>query len=315
MEKYLNRAIDSILDQVYQDYEVICVNDGSTDNSGTICNSYLNQSEKISVIHKTNAGLSSARNTGILKAAGKFVIFPDPDDWVESNYLQVLYDLLMQYSADIAICGHFVENKKQSHIHNNKAKATLLNRHQALELLLRPYSFCGFAHTKLYNLCIIKKFNLMFKTEFGTMQDLYFSFQYLLKCDRIAYNPVPTYHYFQHDGGITNSRVITERKLSGLLVLDSLKELTVAEFRPGTRIVCGTIANYSLSLIFIHLDTKYPNHDLLKTLKQRLKENRIPFLISKNYSISHKLLFCIACISIKLYYFIKKIKNKFTRFY
>ena len=84
-EKTLNRCLDSILNQTFKNFEVICVNDGSQDNSGQILNEYKMKDERIKVIEQKNKGLSGARNTGINLAKGKYVTFIDSDDWIEIN--------------------------------------------------------------------------------------------------------------------------------------------------------------------------------------------------------------------------------------
>ena len=88
MEKYLARCMDSLLGQSCRDFEIILVDDGSTDSSGTLCDSYAARyPELVRVIHKPNGGPSSARNAGLDAARGEFVTFPDPDDWVEPDYV------------------------------------------------------------------------------------------------------------------------------------------------------------------------------------------------------------------------------------
>lgn len=94
VEKYLRKCIDSILCQTYKNFEIILIDDGSSDNSGKICDEYLNRDERISVFHKKNQGLSEARNTGIKKAKGKYLTFVDSDDFINEEYILNLYDNL-----------------------------------------------------------------------------------------------------------------------------------------------------------------------------------------------------------------------------
>lgn len=105
VESYLERCINSILNQTYKNLEIVIVNDGSTDQSGMICNRLSKQDSRIKIIHKENGGLSDARNAGLEIASGDFIGFVDSDDWIESDMYECLYDLLCRYNADIAICG------------------------------------------------------------------------------------------------------------------------------------------------------------------------------------------------------------------
>ena len=110
MEKYLYRSLDALTNQSYKDYELILVNDGSTDSSESICMQYKNKyPELIKIINKENGGLSSARNRGMEAAIGEFVVFPDPDDWVERYYLEMFAMLQEQYAADMVCVGYSVD--------------------------------------------------------------------------------------------------------------------------------------------------------------------------------------------------------------
>jgi len=98
---YLGRCIDSILNQIFSDYEIILVDDGSTDESLSICRRYAGQYSKIIVLHKANGGLSSARNFGLNKASGKYIFWIDPDDWIEPDSLRILYEATVEKSPNI----------------------------------------------------------------------------------------------------------------------------------------------------------------------------------------------------------------------
>ncbi len=103
VEKYLKRCIDSIEKQTFKDIEIILVDDGSTDNSPQICNQYAKEDKRIKVIHKSNEGVSAARNDGFSLAAGEWVIYCDSDDWMEPNACEILYNTGILYDADVVI--------------------------------------------------------------------------------------------------------------------------------------------------------------------------------------------------------------------
>lgn len=106
VEKYLNRCVDSILNQTLTNLEIILVNDGSTDNSPNICNKYRNQDSRIKVIHKENARVAAARNDGIKIAQGKYISFIDSDDWIECNMLEKMYECAEKVRADFVMCDY-----------------------------------------------------------------------------------------------------------------------------------------------------------------------------------------------------------------
>ncbi len=102
---YLQRCVNSILAQTYQDLELIMIDDGSTDNSGSICDELQKKDPRIIVIHQNNQGVSAARNAGLDKCTGGYISFVDPDDWIEQNMYQDMVTAIKQKDADFAVCN------------------------------------------------------------------------------------------------------------------------------------------------------------------------------------------------------------------
>ena len=105
VENYLKQCLDSICAQTLKDIEIICINDGSTDNSGNILDKYAQKDSRFVIINKNNEGVSIARNTGISCAEGEFICFVDSDDYIDKDYLEKLYNAAIEYNCDIACCG------------------------------------------------------------------------------------------------------------------------------------------------------------------------------------------------------------------
>ena len=114
VEKYLRQCLDSILQQTYQNLEIIIINDGSTDGSDAICREYAGKDSRISYFAKENTGISDTRNVGIRQATGEYVTFVDSDDWIEKTYIEELYDKLITYHADIAAANYYLFNDAES---------------------------------------------------------------------------------------------------------------------------------------------------------------------------------------------------------
>ena len=104
VETYLERCIRSVITQSYQNIEIILVDDGSPDRCGEICDRFAKEDPRVKVYHKVNGGLSDARNYGIARSNGVFISFIDADDYIAPNYVAYLYDILMNYDADITCC-------------------------------------------------------------------------------------------------------------------------------------------------------------------------------------------------------------------
>ena len=107
VEKYLEKCIQSVINQTYENLQIILVDDGSPDNCGKICVEYAKKDHRIEVIHKSNGGLSDARNKGLEIAKGEYIGFVDSDDYIESDMYEVLYNLLKQYNAYVKICNFY----------------------------------------------------------------------------------------------------------------------------------------------------------------------------------------------------------------
>lgn len=105
VENYVSKCIESVIKQTYKDLEIIIVNDGSTDRSGSICDFYSRLDKRIVIIHQENKGLSAARNKGIESATGEYIGFVDSDDWIQEDMYEFLYKNIINYNADISICG------------------------------------------------------------------------------------------------------------------------------------------------------------------------------------------------------------------
>lgn len=115
VEKYINKCLDSVLQQTYDNFECIIIDDGSPDNCGIICDEYAKKDKRIYVIHQENGGLSSARNVGIERSVGDYLLFLDSDDWIEEDTLEVLYKEISKSKPDIIVFGYaevYGESKK-----------------------------------------------------------------------------------------------------------------------------------------------------------------------------------------------------------
>ena len=201
VEKYINRCIDSILNQTYTETEIILVDDGSDDNSGTICDEYAARFKNISVFHKHNSGPSDTRNVGILNSNGAFIFFVDSDDYIIPTCLEILYKSIINYGADIS-CGSFNIFVDSSHLENNaekKYRTMLCDGKKALSFLLYGKNF----YTSSCNILIKKDIaeqNLFPTGKFH--EDEMTTFRYFLSASKVVKVDAVTYYYYQREGSI-----------------------------------------------------------------------------------------------------------------
>lgn len=207
VEKYLDRCIKSILDQSFRDFELLLVDDGSPDSCGDICESYKGSDSRIKVFHKENGGLSDARNYGTVRAEGNFITFIDSDDYVSSDYLEVLYNLIKEKDADIAV-GNFMDVTDDITLDDrsvgNEDKVSTFDADGALhELLASPrYLQMETAWGKLYRTEIAKA-HLFPVGRFH--EDEATTYLFYLNAGKVAVTDRIMYGYYQNPSGIMHS--------------------------------------------------------------------------------------------------------------
>ena len=206
-EKFLPLCISSVLNQTLTDIEILLVNDGSTDGSGKICDEYACKDQRIQVIHTLNQGVSHARNQGLETAKGEYIAFMDSDDWIETDMIATLYQLIRTNEAGLATCGYIIENEDGRPIyHINEVKSGKLTQWEAIRSLFndRYYKYKGNLWDKLYHKKIIDKHHLKFNEHIYYNEDRLFIFQYLSHCQSAAYTTSPYYHYVTRKSSAMN---------------------------------------------------------------------------------------------------------------
>ena len=311
--KYLPKAMDALLAQTYTDFEILIVDDGSTDGSAAICEAQAARRPGSRVFHKENGGLSSARNCGIDHARGTYIIFPDPDDWVEPDYLEGLMAIQAQSGADLAVCGHFDHIDGRVRVWNAGAAPEVLHGEAALDRLMRPNAFCGYAWNKLYRLDVIRENALRFDQELGMVQDLHFAVRYFMLCQSVAYDPRPLYHYNHDSGGVTASySPLTPRKLSCFLTYRKIAELTEASHPHIAALARCSLCHMSLQYIYIYYRTRMNDAATLRLLRQNVLDYQAYYLESDAYTALDKRFIRCVPVSTRLYYLLTHCKKVVT---
>jgi len=196
VEKYLSRCIDSVLAQTYKDWELLLVDDGSTDDSGRICDEYAQIDSRIRVFHKENGGVGSARNLGIDEAIGDWISFVDSDDWVTSDYIENLIhtghledDVL--YSSGMVV--HMIEGREWD-LFTYEERCISLDNVEDVKTFRIFANGCPVA--KLYNKSILNSNGLRFNTDFSFNEDHLFVIKYLCFVKAIYLIPFNNYYYW-----------------------------------------------------------------------------------------------------------------------
>ncbi len=195
-ESHLRRCIKSILAQTHGDFELILVNDGSTDNSGTVCDEYANSDGRIKVIHQENAGASSARNVGINLSQGEWIVFVDADDEVTPLYLESLLSGKMSSGCPSLVMQGLTKIYPDGHQDLLDLGTSVAEKKEMVRLFSeQPIYEFGFTVGKLYNRSILKNNHIYFDTSLHYAEDMIFMLQYLMYIDAVVFIPGSNYLY------------------------------------------------------------------------------------------------------------------------
>lgn len=205
VEKYFVRCIDSIISQTYQNMEIILVDDGSPDNCGSICDRYAQQDARIRVLHKENGGLSDARNCGVEIARGAYIAFIDSDDYVAPNYIEYLYDLLMENDADISCCRSIETSDDWADFAAEDATddiQVLSGEDSCYALMGNLYMTLVTAWGKLYKSEIVQKYPF---PKGRKHEDEATTCKYYYEAKKVAVGKAKLYAYYQNPTGIMHT--------------------------------------------------------------------------------------------------------------
>ena len=210
-EKYLHQCIDSIIAQTFSDFELLLIDDGSSDSSGFICEEYAQKDFRIKVFHKRNGGVSSARNLGLDNAKGEWITFVDSDDWIKKDYL---YSMIRQSDADMIMSSFEVidnfekwDNQIEHYLYKKNKIKYFIERYVSTATMCAPWC-------KLFKNSIID--TLRFNTEISFWEDTIFVFEYLNKIDSIRTVENNAYQYRR---GLCNSLSVKQLSIQKYLYM------------------------------------------------------------------------------------------------
>lgn len=302
VEKYLENCIESILNQTFKDFELILVDDGSTDNSGKICDIYEKKDSRIKVIHKNNGGLSSARNTGLDIACGKYVGFIDSDDSIHPRMYEMLYDLIKKYESDISCCNYKkiydifkdeyenVNSLEVIEMSNIEAIKNLYDKEIGVKLVI--------ACNKLYRKNLFD--NIRYKV--GRLhEDEFMAHRILYNSKKITYVDNELYYYLQREGSIMSKKSY-KRKVDALLSKsDRMRFCNKVGLTSMSDNICKIYEFDFFNLYKQLLNECSVNAEFLKEIRRDFILNLYILLRQKDIHIKEKISCLIFAISPKVY--------------
>lgn len=219
VEKYIETAIKSVLNQTYENFELLIINDGTRDDSMKIVSKYQNKDDRIKIYNKQNGGLSSARNYGLKYATGQYICFIDSDDYIEDTMLEKLNDEISVKKYDMLIYGYNIDilNSNEQKIESKKIteKSFIFSRNNSQNLNFKNISIIGYAWNKCYKYELIKNNSLKFEEGTSYIEDIVFNNSFFKISKDIKVMDTSLYHYIQR-----NRETLGRKSYKNMLELD-----------------------------------------------------------------------------------------------
>lgn len=299
VEAYLDRCIESIVNQTYTNLEIILVDDGSPDKCPEICDKWVNRDNRVKVIHKENGGLSSARNVGLNASRGYYIGFVDSDDWIAPDMYEYLLRLLKKEKADYSAIEMKIVNESIASIENPKIKEDILNRDEIIKSFFRVTSqkICYCVCDKLYNRSLLEGVRFLEGTCF---EDIDFNYKIIKKANRAIYSNQIKYFWFENYGSITRAE-LKPRDMQLIEIWKHISEECRKEmpeyyyyaemnFKRSYLGIMGKSIKYGISDQFVCWSSVERN--LLSNLRRYSKD-----LIKWNMPVSRKLFMISMCVN------------------
>lgn len=251
VEKYLDRCVRSILNQTFRDFECILVDDGSPDRSGAMCDEWAKRDARIRVVHKENGGASSARNSGLDVAEGRYIAFIDSDDWVHKEMLAILYRLIVREKVRMAFGRMKIVNRENFlHKENKKINYKIMTKKDLLDRFFRihgepsVYGIWG----GLYTADFFEKYRFI---EGRMNEDIETWYQLCKYCDRAVYTDFVLYYYYRNGNSVTNGQFTMKKE--DLLYIWKLLDEDVKKTFPEYQYACEMNCKRAYFTLLCHM--------------------------------------------------------------
>lgn len=235
VQDYLARCIDSVVNQTYNNIEIILVDDGSSDSSSHMCDEYAHRDNRIKVIHKSNGGLSDARNAGLEIATGDYVTFIDADDYVHRSFVETLVTTMHETGCEIAACTwqELNDGDDPRKVNTTKPSCTTFSQEQAINSVFYQQEFNHSACSRIFRASLFN--DLRFPV--GVLyEDLAIIYRLLCKVEKVTLVKAPMYYYMHRPGSITTTMTLQRTQvLDHLETLEKQVELEAPQYLPAVR--------------------------------------------------------------------------------
>ena len=298
VEQYLEKCVNSIINQTYKNLEIILVDDGATDKSGKLCDELAKLDNRIMVYHKKNGGLSDARNYGVERATGDYIGFVDGDDYIDAEMYEKLYEAIKKENVDVAECNLKIIYSDRVELFTEKKYYSVYTKQEYLEEYLKIEKIFGSACVRLIKADIAKKIHF---PNGKLYEDTYYAYDLINVADSYVIMEAPYYNYLMRENSITNAR-FNPRIFDLIEIVDEFHN-TVYENYPELEKAadCRKMYAYFSVLNSILLEDEFKNNSFYPQIVNYFKENYIKLLRNKYITRNRKLSILLIKININFY--------------
>ena len=307
VEQYLEKCVDSIINQKYKNLEIILVDDGATDSSGKLCDELAKIDNRIKVYHKENGGLSDARNYGVERATGDYIGFVDSDDYIDSEMYEELYEAIKKENVDVVECNLKIIYPDRVELFTEQKYYNVYTKQEYLEEYLKIEKIFGSACVRLIKSDIAKKL----KFPVGKLyEDTYYAYDLIEKVDRYVIMNNPYYNYLMRENSITNTK-FNPRIFDLIEIVEKFRKTTYENY-PGLKEAadCRKMYAYFSVLNSILLEENYRDNEYYSEILSYFKRNYISLLKNKYINHNRKLSVILIKLNIDLY---RKVLMKYKK--
>ncbi len=315
MEKYLPDCFDSLINQKYDNLEMIFVNDGSKDNTLEMLKSFCKDKTNCKIVDQQNCGLSSARNSGLKCATGKYIYFFDPDDFLSPEIISVLHNNMVKNDVDFSICRYqrVKENFQLNYKKTKKIskKTTFFDKESTICQLYSGKLFDVCVWNKLYKHEILKQFSTypdVYNTNIKYGEDVEFNMLYLEKSRGAVFTKTKLYYYRQRKGSLVRS-AFNEKRLTDFIGINHAIEVCKNKFPIAEDYVRSWKGLICVEMLFYIYKSNYSNKQVINSLLSDLKANLKYIKKCKRNHLYRRMLVPLTYPLFKLF-LKKRLKNK-----
>ena len=296
-EGTIQKCLDSIIGQSYDNIEIIIVNDGSTDNTLEIINSYAQNHENITIISKENAGLPQARKTGVINATGDYIGFVDADDWIEKDMYAKLLNACLSHHADVSCCRICEDYGTGKYSYLGSPGELLFHGEEAIKAVLSRSNIFVYAWNKLFHADLLR--NIEYPTGNFVGEDFYITTQVLEKTNLVVQIDDAAYHYIQVEnsmcrGGYSENHVLAYNNYF------TRKEILLERFPNCKKFIMNYLETEFLSFVIAMGKNNTYNSKMISDIKQFAKQNFRNYFFNSYVNLKYKISSVLFLINYKL---------------